>query len=104
MKIKTEHDFRKAIEQFINRLQSQHVRIIPSRIDMTEPVFHLKYHVSVYVQDDYLNNPLEVGFSQMMNDKFYQDADTIGEDIFGTKPGWNNTRSTGWFIIQGKGG
>jgi hypothetical protein len=99
----TKYSFQEAIEQFADRLSSEHVHIQPTEINFNEGINSFQFKVKIVINDKYINSPLDLGFAECFNTQFYQDADKLGEQFFGDKPSWNNTKHTGWFHTVNSG-
>ncbi len=96
----SQHKFQEAIDQFVNALSTEHLRIQPTAIEYNDEIAHFTFDVRIVIEDKYINSPIDIGFANALNNKFYTDADVKGVQLFGEAPSWNNTKHTGWFIIQ----
>lgn len=103
VKFSTIREFEDSCRDFIDYLRSDLVmlRIQEMNTEKYKGVLVGKFSFQVFfnLKDKYIESKnYDEGSAYIyLSKKFYDDADKYGEQIFGKKPGWNNTFTIGWF-------
>jgi len=103
MALATKKDFDDVCSYFISKIQSPMVYLEETERKWDQKHLHgiFQFKIIFSLKDKYIElHTYESGYAYIYpSDKLYHDIDELGEKLFGEKPNWNNTKTTGFFVI-----